>query len=89
MHLNSTFIVLVPKKDRSFKLKDFRPISLLTSIYKIVAKVLSVSLGEVLGDTIFENQSAFIAERQILYASLIANELVEDTIRRKQKGVSF
>lgn len=36
------------------------PISLTTSVYKIIAEVLSVRMGEVLGDTISENQSAFI-----------------------------
>lgn len=32
--INSTFIVL--KKDRSIKVCDFRPISIMTSIYKII-----------------------------------------------------
>ena len=31
--INSTFISLVPKKDRSIKVKDFCPISLVSSVY--------------------------------------------------------
>lgn len=37
--LNSTFITLVPKKDRLLSVSDFRHISLVTSDCKIIAKV--------------------------------------------------
>ncbi|GKB69457.1 RNA-directed DNA polymerase, eukaryota [Tanacetum coccineum] len=46
--------------------KDFRPISLIGSIYKIIAKILANRLVGVLGDIVNEVQSAFITERQIL-----------------------
>ncbi|RVW79116.1 Transposon TX1 uncharacterized 149 kDa protein [Vitis vinifera] len=38
---NASFIVLLPKKSMTKKISDFRPISLITSLYKIIAKVLS------------------------------------------------
>ena len=34
--LNSTLIVLVPKKAGTEELKDFRPISLVNSLYKLI-----------------------------------------------------
>lgn len=40
-------------------------------------------LGEVVGDTIFENQSDFVRGRQVLDAALVANEIVTDIRRRK------
>lgn len=43
--MDSTFTTLVPKKYRSIKARDFGPISLVSSIYKIIAKVLSMRLG--------------------------------------------
>jgi len=39
--INSTFIVLIPKVDNPQHLNDFRPISLVGSMYKILAKVLA------------------------------------------------
>lgn len=35
---NSTIICLIPKKNEPVKLSEFRPISLVTSLYKIIAK---------------------------------------------------
>uniref|UniRef100_A0A803PIR5 Reverse transcriptase domain-containing protein n=1 Tax=Cannabis sativa TaxID=3483 RepID=A0A803PIR5_CANSA len=42
--INETFICLIPKKLNSCMVKDFRPISLTTSVYKIIAKVLAARL---------------------------------------------
>lgn len=39
--LNSSFIVLIPKKERSQTFDDFRPISLIGYIYKIITKTLA------------------------------------------------
>ena len=86
---NSTYICLIPKKLSSLKLKDYRPISLVTSLYKILAKVLSLRLREVLGETIGPEQGAFVRGRQILDLVLIANEGVEEYREKKKEGVVF
>ena len=39
--INATFIALVPKKSRTKKISDFRPINLITCLHKTIAKVLS------------------------------------------------
>ena len=69
---NASFIVLLPKKSVTKKISDFRPISLITSLYKIIAKVLSGRLRGVLHETIHSTQGAFVQGRQILDAILIA-----------------
>ncbi|RVW49919.1 Transposon TX1 uncharacterized 149 kDa protein [Vitis vinifera] len=62
---NASFIVLLPKKSLTKKISDFRPISLITSLYKIIAKVLSGRLRGVLHETIHSTQGAFVQGRQI------------------------
>ncbi|GJS50270.1 RNA-directed DNA polymerase, eukaryota, reverse transcriptase zinc-binding domain protein, partial [Tanacetum coccineum] len=47
---NSSFITLIPKIPKCYLVKDFRPISLIGSVYKIVAKILANRLVMVLGD---------------------------------------
>jgi hypothetical protein len=85
--LNSTFIVLIPKVDSPQRLNDFRPISLVGSMYKILAKVLANRLREVIGSVISE--TAFVKDRQILDGILIANELVDEAHRSKKELLLF
>ncbi|GKB51750.1 RNA-directed DNA polymerase, eukaryota [Tanacetum coccineum] len=63
---NSSFIALIPKTPGANMVKDFRPISLIGCMYKIIAKILTNRLVGVIGDIVNEVQSAFIADRQIL-----------------------
>ena len=85
--LNTTFLVLIPKKGGAEDLGDFRPISLLGGLYKLLAKVLANRLKKVLGKVVSEDQNAFVKSRQILDASLIANEVVDFWQKRKEKGL--
>ncbi|GJT47697.1 hypothetical protein Tco_0973854 [Tanacetum coccineum] len=74
---NSSFIALTPKVPNANMVKDFRPISLIGSLYKIIAKILANHLVMVLGDLVNKIQSAFVADRQILDVPFIMNELVQ------------
>ncbi|GJS38442.1 hypothetical protein Tco_0563485 [Tanacetum coccineum] len=51
---NSSFIALIPKIPDANMVKDFRPISLIGSLYKIIAKILANRLVGVLGDIVNE-----------------------------------
>ena len=75
--LNATFVSLIPKKHRADQIKDFRPISLVGGMYKIIAKLLANRLGVVLGKIVSPSQNAFVKGRQILDSVLIANECLE------------
>ncbi|RVW12514.1 Transposon TX1 uncharacterized 149 kDa protein [Vitis vinifera] len=71
------------------KISDFRPISLITSLYKIIAKVLSGCLRGVLYENIHSTQGTFVQGRQILDVVLIANEIVDEKRRSGKEGVVF
>ena len=62
---------------------------MVTSLYKIIAKVLSGRLHKVLQDTLFSTQGAFVEGRQILDVVLTTNELVDEKKRLKEENVVF
>ncbi|GJY96657.1 RNA-directed DNA polymerase, eukaryota [Tanacetum coccineum] len=72
---NSSFIALIPKTQEAKMVKDFRPISLIGSMYKIIAKILANRLSLVISDLVSDVQSAFVSNLQILDGPSILNEL--------------
>ena len=85
--LNTTFLVLVPKKGGADDLSDFRLISLVGGLYKLLAKVLANRLKKVVGKVVSSTQNAFVEGRQILNAALIANEAINSLLKRNESGV--
>ncbi|GJV91786.1 RNA-directed DNA polymerase, eukaryota [Tanacetum coccineum] len=86
---NPSFITLIPKIPNANMVKDFRPISLIGSIYKIIAKILANRLVMVLGDLVSDTQSAFVKDRQILDGPFILNELVQWCKKKKKQSMVF
>ncbi|GJY18419.1 RNA-directed DNA polymerase, eukaryota [Tanacetum coccineum] len=86
---NSSFIALIPKIPDANVVKDFRPISLIGSLYKIIAKILTNRLVNVLGGLVNEVQSAFVANRQILDGPFIINELFQWCKSKKKQTLIF
>nr|GEZ49101.1 RNA-directed DNA polymerase, eukaryota, reverse transcriptase zinc-binding domain protein [Tanacetum cinerariifolium] len=86
---NASFITLIPKIQDAKFVKDFRPISLIRSVYKIIAKVLTNRLSLVMLDHISDVQSAFVANRQILDGPFILNELLSWCKYKKLKSMIF
>lgn len=82
--LKHNFIALVPKKKEAEEIRDYRPISLVGSVYKIISKVLAERLKTTLPRLISPNQSSFVEGRQILDGILIANECVDS---RAKSGI--
>nr|GEZ27011.1 RNA-directed DNA polymerase, eukaryota [Tanacetum cinerariifolium] len=74
---NLSFIALIPKTSDANMVKNYRPISLIGSLCKIITKVLANRLVNVLGNLVNEVQSAFVANRKILYGPFILNELFQ------------
>jgi mannosylglycoprotein endo-beta-mannosidase len=71
--------VLLPKKEGAEEIVDYRPISLIHAIAKIIAKMLSIRLGPYMDSLVSNAQSAFIKKRSIhdnfLYVKNLATRL--------------
>lgn len=86
---NCSFIVLIPKKENPRKIGDYRPISLIGCMYKVLAKLLANRLKRIIHLVISGSQSAFIADRHILDGILVANEVVDEAKRKKKETMLF
>lgn len=58
--VNTGWLCLIPKKKEAFSTNDFRPISLVHSMAKLISKVLASRLQLFLGGLINPHQAAFI-----------------------------
>ncbi|CAM8969112.1 unnamed protein product [Rhodiola kirilowii] len=85
--INKTFLALIPKAASPQKFDEFRPISLVNSSYKILSKCLAKRLSLVLPHLISPNQSAFIANRNILDGIMVTNELIHTMKSEKRKAL--
>jgi len=86
LSLNSTFIILIPKKDNLDSLDNFRPISLCNCVYKIISKVIAIRLKRVLSDNISMEQFGFLEGKQIHEAIGVAQEALHNINNRKLKS---
>jgi hypothetical protein len=73
----SYFVALIPKVRPPLGLTDFRPISLLGCLYKLVAKVLAARLGKVMDSIVNSTQSAFIKGRSLVDGVVVVNEVLD------------
>lgn len=79
--LNTTFIALIPKKVGGFKIRDFRPISLVNCVYKIIIYVLTNRMSVVMTNIISKSQNAFVKSWQIFELSFIVNECLNSRLK--------
>ncbi|KAL8115300.1 hypothetical protein AgCh_021954 [Apium graveolens] len=84
--LNETLIVLIPKKKNPSKMTELRPISLCNVLMKIITKVIVNRMKGMLDSVISENQSAFIAGRQITDNVMTSYEVMH-YLKRKRRDI--
>lgn len=65
-NINVTWVCLIPKIVAPICIDDYRPISMVGALYKIISKLLSSRLKVVIAPLIDESQSVFVRDRQIL-----------------------
>lgn len=70
-------------------MRDYRPIGPISSVYTIVAKILAERLKKVTGELVSGYQNAFIKNRQMTDAALIANEALAWRLKSGIPGILF
>ncbi|CAM2095599.1 unnamed protein product [Caretta caretta] len=70
-------LALLPKKGDLRDLRNWRPVSLLSTDYKIVAKAISLRLGTVLVDVIRPDQTYTVPDRSIFDNLFLVRDLLE------------
>ena len=85
--MSSSFTVLIPKKECAVSVEDYRPISLIGCLYKIICKMFANRPKTVISDVIGPKQSAFLSGRNILDNVLVANEIIHSLVKSRNGGV--
>ncbi|KAM2896759.1 hypothetical protein COP2_006481 [Malus domestica] len=83
--LNHTHLVLIPKVSSPRNMSQLRPISLCNVVHKVIAKILTNRMKNVLPHLISANQSAFMAGRQIQDNILVVHEILH-SLNHQQNG---
>ncbi|CAM2118646.1 unnamed protein product [Caretta caretta] len=79
-------LALLPKKGDLRDLRNWRPVSLLSTDYIIVAKAILLRLGSVLADVIHPDQTYAVSDRSIFDNLFMVRDLLE---LRRRDGLSF
>ena len=80
---NATILTLILKFPGASKITEFRPISCLNTIYKIISCLLVKRLKHVLPSLILPSQAAFIQGRLLLENTVLASELINGYHKNK------
>lgn len=74
---STPFFFLIPKSDNPKTPGDFRPISLINELYKIIVRIISYQLQKIMEKIINPCQSAFIPGRLISNNILLSHDLLK------------
>jgi hypothetical protein len=77
--VNSANIVLFPKKGGGEEITEYRPISLIHAIAKIIAKIIAIHLAPLMNDIVSNAQSAFINKRKYTWQLYVRAQPWEKT----------
>uniref|UniRef100_A0A803PJ86 Reverse transcriptase domain-containing protein n=1 Tax=Cannabis sativa TaxID=3483 RepID=A0A803PJ86_CANSA len=85
--INNTIIFLIPKKSHPQAISDYRPISICSTMYKIISRALINRLKVILCRIISPAQSAFLPNRLISDNIIIGQDVTHSLTHQKQGKV--
>ncbi|MCO5554775.1 hypothetical protein L7F22_008309 [Adiantum nelumboides] len=83
--MSSGIISLIPKGGDASTLRQWRPITLMSSVYKIFARMITARLRPFLPDLIHSSQTRFVQDRSILDNVVTFYEAVEWARQTEQR----
>lgn len=66
--INCTPVALILKTKNAVKMRDIRPISCCTTVYRIITKIITMRLEQVISSFVDVSKSAFVSRRMIIYS---------------------
>ncbi|KAK2660472.1 hypothetical protein Ddye_007005 [Dipteronia dyeriana] len=85
--MNHTFVALISKVIKPESLRDYRQISLVGSMYKILMKVLANRLKKIMNLVMDPTQMVFVKDRQIIDNFVIAEWVIHSWKKDKEGGL--
>lgn len=82
--LNYGVITLLPKGQDAARIQQFRPICLLSFLYKWITKTLTPRLEKLADRLILKTQFAFLKGRNIMNSVLALHEVLHETKERRR-----
>lgn len=73
--LNTGLIKLIPKGGDRLETRNYRPLTMLNSVYKVMAKALANRIKDVVGQVVHPKQFGFVQGRSIHEAIMKGNHL--------------
>lgn len=87
--INRAAITLVSKKEGAVALGDFRPISVVNTVIKIISKIMATRLQLEMKKLVSTKQTAFIKGRSIMESFVVARELMIYSHKNKIPSILY
>jgi hypothetical protein len=87
-HINEANIVLLPKNQAPSQVSDYRPISLINSVVKIITKILANRLAPHMNSLVSNAQNAFIKKRCIHDNFIYAQRVIQLLKKKRRRPYS-